>query len=166
MDLSKNPKIYTGQFDSSVVQGTKPSRRPNHHGWEFHMDTKKWADRGVWVKQTWEPHTVLLSGSLLWSRKHRPFHSSCSFCIHHLVASTTHFLEAVSSSGCLWSFASAGSLCARNSHQPRWKEEITNIKIFLLNCKKEKKMHDSRSRCCTAEIKWEEPSSPNPQTHP
>ena len=61
-------------------------------------------------------HFSSLSGSpLLQRRKETPFHLSWSFCIHHFAGSTTNFLEATSSSGCLEVLQALGA-CVPETH--------------------------------------------------
>lgn len=93
--------------------------KPNHCGQESHTDTKSEKTfRGIWDGADFKSYKTFQFAFWVSSppkRKETPFHLSWSFCIHHFAGSTTDFLEATSSAGCLEVLQALGA-CVPETH--------------------------------------------------
>lgn len=118
LDFSLGQSTALDEVKSPVAKS--PTQTPNlsKHSEEF----------GTRQALTATQHFSLLSGSpLLQRQKETPAPPDCSFCMHPSLHCINNQLPG--SNELFWlfiSFASTVSLYARNSHQPRWREEITN----------------------------------------
>ena len=121
---------------------TQPSMKPNHCGQESHTDTKSEKTfRGIWDGADFQSYKTFQFAFWI-SSPPKPKGNSIPFELELLHPSLCWINNQLPGSNKLFwlfvSFASPGSLCARNSHQPRCREEIKGKKKIFKNKMKTK----------------------------